>query len=164
MRRVLQRSAAESQLRFAGTCVALSSPEDTIPRTCCSGLKRSLCRPFLTPRPAWSYRGCSRSLVDTMDVFTGLIAGLFAAIWQDVLQIPCFQGRNLRFLSLYALFPSTFASYSRCCPAVRRFNEADPPPFICHGYFGLARNAKTVISITKKRDVGHLPGGGLRRR
>jgi hypothetical protein len=48
--------------------------------------------------------------------------------------------------------------------AVLSLPEAGPPPFICHGYFGLARNAKTVISITKKRDVGHLPEGGLRRR
>ena len=41
---------------------------------------------------------------------------------------------------------------------------AGPAPIICYGYFGLAQNVKTVIEITKNRDVGHLPKMLLRGR
>ena len=47
---------------------------------------------------------------------------------------------------------SSIFCYSSCFSPAR----GDAASF--HYYLGLALKAKTVISITKNRDVGHLPG------
>lgn len=53
---------------------------------------------------------------------------------------------------------SSIFSYSSCFSSARD----DAASFIFHYYLGLALKAKTVISITKNRDVGHLPGISVR--
>jgi len=49
---------------------------------------------------------------------------------------------------------SSIFCYSSCFSSARDGAAS----FIFHYYLGLAVAAKTVISITKNRDVGHLPG------
>jgi hypothetical protein len=49
---------------------------------------------------------------------------------------------------------ASFFCYASCFSSARD----DAASFIFHYYLGLALKAKTVISITKNRDVGHLPG------
>jgi hypothetical protein len=53
---------------------------------------------------------------------------------------------------------SSIFCYSSCFSSAR----GDAASFIFHYYLGLALKAKTVISITKNGDVGHLPGILLR--